>query len=107
MGLEAGFPLESAEVETIPAAGVENYVPGRCGDGVPDRESLLLCKTPVMETPPRCDSFRGIARPFGSPLLRLKQVDVPAPSDVEGMPAGADHRPFGAHQAEPAASYWA
>ncbi len=48
MGIEAGFTLESAEVETIPTAGVENHVVGSRGDGVPDRQSLLLGKPPVM-----------------------------------------------------------
>ena len=48
MGIEAGFALESAEVETIPAAGVENHVIGSRSDGLPDRQSLLLRKAPVM-----------------------------------------------------------
>jgi hypothetical protein len=48
MGLEPGFALESAEVETIAAAGIENHIVGSRGDGFRDRNALLLRKPPVM-----------------------------------------------------------
>ncbi len=58
-----------------------------------------------MQTPPRCDGVCRIARLFGSPFLRLKQVDISAAGDVEGMVARADHSPFVAHQAQVAAAH--
>ncbi len=41
MGIEPRFALESAEVEAIAAAGIENHVAGSGADGFRDREALM------------------------------------------------------------------
>ena len=44
---------------------------------------------------------------LGPPFLGLQQVDISAPSDVEGMFARADHSTHVAHQAQMAAAHGA
>lgn len=48
MRIAPGIALESAEVETIAAAGIENHVAGSRGDGFRDGQTLMLSKSPVM-----------------------------------------------------------
>jgi hypothetical protein len=46
----------------------------------------------------RLDGRLGVARLQGAAILRLQQVEVPAPGDVVRMPARADERTFAARQ---------
>ncbi len=48
VGLTSGSALESTEVETIAAAGIENHVAGSRVDGFRDRQTLMLGNPPVM-----------------------------------------------------------
>ncbi len=48
MGLTSGSALQSTEVETVAAAGIENHVAGSGVDGFRDRQTLMLGKPPVM-----------------------------------------------------------
>ena len=45
---------------------------------------------PIEKSPPRGHSLRGIARSLRPPLLRLQQIDVAAPRDVERVSARTD-----------------
>jgi hypothetical protein len=38
-----------------------------------------------MQSPTSGKGSRGVSRPLGSPLLRLQQIAVPAPGDIERM----------------------
>jgi len=60
-----------------------------------------------MQTPPRGNGAGGIAGMPGSPFLRLKQVDISAASDVEGVSARAQHSPPVARQPLVAAAHGA
>ena len=48
MGIARGFALESAEIETIAAAGIENHVVASRGDGFRNRQTLMPGEPPVM-----------------------------------------------------------
>ena len=48
MGIAPAFAVESAEVKTIPTAGVENRIAGSRVDGLRDRHALMPGKPPVM-----------------------------------------------------------
>ena len=107
MGIESGFALEGAEVETVAGAGIENHVVGSRGDGLRDGQTQTFGHPQVMQTPPRGNGFWCIAWTLGSPFLRLKQVDISAPSDVEGMSARTEHPPFLAYKPQMAVAYGA
>ena len=87
-----------AEVETVAAAGIENDVAGRCGHDLRDGAQQRLGHAAIVQSPPRRDGSRRVARLLGSPLLRLEQVDVSAARDVERMSARTEQSPLLAHQ---------
>jgi hypothetical protein len=105
VGIEPNLTLESAEVETVATARVENYVVRVRSGSLGHRPAQRLGHSPVVNSPPRRDGLRRIAGVLGSPFLRLKQVDIPAASDVKGMSPRTDHAPFIEHQRLTAASH--
>src|ERR1035437_2462894 len=57
-----------------------------------------------MQSPPFGNSRHRVTRLLRSPLLRLKQIDVSASSDVERVPLRAQQMPLLAHQRQVAAT---
>src|ERR1700733_1246178 len=90
MRIEAGLPGERAQVEAIPAAGIENHVvatrSGNLSDGAQQRSG----HAEVVQSPTRRDRGLGVAGLLGSPVLRLEKVDIPAARYVERMGALAE-----------------
>jgi len=107
MSFAPGVALESAQVETIAATGVEDHVGRSRIDDLRYRQTLMLRAPSVVQASPRCNHFCRITRVFGAPFLRLQQVDVSAPRDVEGVLAWADHSPLVARQRQLTAAYGA
>src|ERR1700692_3025790 len=85
MRVEAGLGSQAAKVESIAAAGIEHDVARRCSDGLRDGVQQWRCHAAVVQSPPPCYGGHRVARVPGSALLRLKQVDVSAPRNVERM----------------------
>jgi hypothetical protein len=93
---------ECSEIETVPAACVEDDVSRSCvheiGDGVEER----LGYATIVESSAGCDGGRGIARLQRPALLRLEQVDVAATRDVKRMTSGTAQLTMVAQECEAA-----
>ncbi len=98
MRIEAGLASKGAEVETVAAAGIKNDVAGRSAHDVRYRPQERFGDAALVQSPAPRDGGRSVARLIRSPVLWLKQVDVPAARDVERMPARTEESLRLAHQ---------
>ncbi len=91
----------TAEVESVAAAGIQDDIARRCGQHLRDRLEQRFGHAAIVQSPPGRRGSRCVAWRFGSPLLRLEQIDVSAARDVERMAAWTQQPPllFSAHLA--------
>jgi hypothetical protein len=106
VGTEAALASQAPKIETVAAARIQNDVARRCGNYFFDRLQQWRGHTTIVQSPPPLSGRIGIARLLGSPILRLKQVDVSAARNVERMPALADYPVLFAHQLQLATADW-
>jgi len=104
MPITAALSGERAEIEAVPAAGVEDRVVWRSLHNLRDCVQQWLSRAAIVQSPPAFDGSRRVARLLGSPFLWLQQVDVSAARHVEGMPARTQKSPPLAHQRHVAAA---
>src|ERR1051326_9466078 len=107
MRLTSGPAGDAAKIETVAASRIEYNVAGARGQYFLNAAQQRLGHPAIVQSPPRFDGRHRIARLFGSPFLRLQQVDVPAPRHVERMPVRTDHATFHAPQRHVAVPDWA
>ena len=89
--LKPNFPGERAEIKAIAATRVENAIVGRGRGQFRNPAEQRLAHSPIVQSAPRRHALRRIAGIFGFSVLRLEQIDVAAPGDVERVPARAHH----------------
>ncbi len=93
MRIEADPAREGAEVEPVATAGIENNVAGawsrEIGDGIEQRDR----HAEIVQSPAPRDGSRGVTRVLRPPFLRLEQVDVSAPRNVERMSSRTNQPP--------------
>src|ERR1035438_2654835 len=98
MRLESSLASEASEIETVAAAGIQSNVARTSGHKLRNSAQQRLRHTAIVQPAPRPDGCRGVAGLLGTPILRLEQIDVSTPPDIERMAACADEPPLLTHQ---------
>src|ERR1017187_10370563 len=98
MRLESSLASEASEIETVAATGIQNNVARTSGHELRNSAQQRLRHTAIVQPAPRPDGCRGVAGLLGTPILRLEQINVPAPRDIKGMAARTDEPPLLTHQ---------
>ena len=102
--LKTSLAGERAEVETVPASGIENHVGRTRGDHLGDSHQQRLGHAAIVQSPTGRDGRQRVAGLLRPALLRLQQVEVSAAGDVEGMSARTEQSPLRARQLQVAAT---
>ena len=92
MGREAAAARQGAEIEAFAATGVEHDIAGLRRNKVSEACEQGIRIAAIVQPAPCGDGFHGIARPAGTPLLGLQEIEVATARDVEGMSARAKAR---------------
>jgi hypothetical protein len=87
---EPSLAGKAPKIKTVAAAGIKNDIAGRCPHNLASGAQQRRGHAKVMQPPPPSKGGRRVSRLLGSPLLRLKQIDVPAASDIKRMSARAE-----------------
>jgi hypothetical protein len=85
MGVAARLLSEAAKIEAIAATGIENDIARTYGCHLGDGAHQGLGHALIVQPAPGCHGSDSVTWMLRSPLLRLEEVDVTAPSDVERM----------------------